>query len=935
MSNRPDPSERWAQIEKLFHAALEKAPQDRAGFLHAACGSDATLLREVGALLDRDGGMDSLLEQPALAHAGLLARELGIGTMMGPYRVVARLGAGGMGEVYRAHDPRMWRDVAIKVTDERFSDRFAREVRMVAALNHPNVCQVHDVGPNYLVMELCEGETLAARLKRGRLPMAETLRYAAQLADALSAAHSKGIVHRDLKPANIMLTSAGVKVLDFGLAKLTAAPVGGGAPMDEPNADSQAGAIVGTAAYMSPEQAEGKPIDARSDVFSFGAVLYEMVTGRRAFPGDSKISTLSAVLTSEPVSPGAEVPHDLQKLISRCLRKDAVRRLQHMNDIKVVLEELQDEQGRTGNPQPAAAPARTARWRRWPAIAALLLVALTGAFVYFGFAPKPDAALKVVRLTSYPGVQSGPSFSPDGTQVAFAWNGEKQDNADIYVKLVSGGLPLRLTTDPIGEYNPAWSPEGSQIAFLRSGFIFLISPLGGPERKLTKAMGSLSWSPDGKSLAFSDRDSATSPQSIYLVSVATGERRKVTSPNTGVLGGDVHCAYSPDGRSLAVVRHLNGVAAIYILPLANNAPSGEPWRLTHDKRSVEGLAWMPDGQEIVYSSNRGGRTALWRIPVSPGAESRRVPGSEDGNLPAISRGPSPRLAFQRMVVRWNIWGADITSTGMLAGPPKRLIASTGVQSDPQFSPDGKRIAFTSNRSDERELWIAESTGANPVQLTAFNGARVSGAPRWSPNGDQIVFDSTDGVSWDIFVIAAGGGAPRLLTNGTARLIRPSWSRDGRWVYFASDVSGAARQIWKIPAEGGKAVQVTRGGGVEAFESHDGKTLYFAKGFGTPGIMSVPVNGGAESLVTDSAHPGHWAVAEKGILYVDYSARVGNGPAPLQFYHFETRRVTQLGLLDKIALNRLNTLSVTRDGRHVIWCQLDSAESDLMLVENFR
>lgn len=951
MSEHPNPAaERWSLIKQIFHAALEKPEEERASFLKAACGADSGMLSEVQSLLDQAGATGSLLEGPPLVRAARLEEENRVaaaaeGRTIGPYRIVKSLGAGGMGKVYRAHDPRMGRDVAIKVTSESFSERFSGEVRAVAALNHPNICHIYDAGPDYLVMELCEGETLAARLKqRGKLPVSEAIEYGIQIANALSAAHAKGIVHRDLKPANIMLTQDGIKLLDFGLAKrLDEQPAGGDpSPLSttiESRFRTETGAIIGTAAYMSPEQAEGKPVDARTDVFSFGAVLYEMITGERAFQGESNLSTLSAVLNKEPAPLDAGVPNDLRKLITRCLRKSAAARLQHMGDIKVLLEEL-----RSDAKEDAAAGAGRRHWG-WLALAALPVLALGGwggSYVFSKFAvSKPETPATVVHLTSYPGIENSPSFSPDGTQVAFTWTGEeKQGNSDIYVRLVSGGPPLRLTKDPEPAYSPAWSPDGSQIAFLRKGFLYLISPLGGPERKLTPALGSPSWSPDGKFLAFADAERAEAPRSIYMVSVETGERRRLTSPRNGVWGGDQYCAYSPDGGSLAFARHMNGTADIYILPLANSIPNGEARLLTTEKVNFAALAWMPDGRELVYSSNRGGRTALWRLSLSPGAKPQRVLGTEEGGLFSISRGPTtPRLAFVRLDIRWNIWQGDLAAaSGTFASPPRPLIVSTRIQSDPQFSPDGTRIAFASDRSDSRELWVADGTGANPVQLTHFGGARSAGAPRWSPDGSQIAFDSTDGTAWDIYVINSGGGAPRRLTDGSASFVRPSWSQDGRWIYFGSTPAGSMPQIWKMPAEGGgnqAAVQVTQNGGLEGFESLDGKTFYFAKGYDSPGIWSIATHGGPETSLIPAVRPGYWAVAENGILFLDFAARVAGGPVPLKFYKFATGQTAQFGTLDKVTPVKLNTLSVSRDGLRAIWCQMDSAESDLMLVENFR
>jgi serine/threonine protein kinase len=415
-----------------------------------------------------------------------------VGRTISHYEIIEKLGEGGMGVVYKARDTHLDRFVAIKVLPpEKVADaerkrRFVQEAKSASALNHPNIITIHDIasdnGLDFIAMEYVPGKALNQLIARKGLPLTEALKYAVQIADALATAHAAGIIHRDLKPGNVMVSGAPdrsgfVKVLDFGLAKLTDkvdsndrefttsthrddAPVSG------------EGTIVGTVSYMSPEQAEGKKVDARSDIFSFGALLYEMVTGRRAFQGDSRLSTLSAVLREEP-KPASQIvddlPRELERIIARCLRKSPERRSQTMADLKVALEELKEESD-SGRLSPA--PARPQGPGRRLAWAGALLAAFTlgGVTLWLMRSPgkPPEAALNPAPLTTYSGFQARPSFSPDGNQVAFAWNGEKQDNFDIYVKMIgTNGPPLRLTTDAAQDYGPAWSPDGRFIAFLR------------------------------------------------------------------------------------------------------------------------------------------------------------------------------------------------------------------------------------------------------------------------------------------------------------------------------------------------------------------------------------------------------------------------------------------------------------------------------------
>src|SRR5262249_12700458 len=394
---------------------------------------------------------------------------------------------------------------AERVTDPERKKRFVQEAKTASALNHPNIIHIYDIdqeeGIDFIAMEFVEGRTLDQLIPRHGLRLNEVLKMSVQMADALAAAHAVGIVHRDLKPANVMVSESGiVKILDFGLAKLAERTDGSDpdAKTVQPGSDSQTeeGTILGTVSYMSPEQAAGKKLDSRSDIFSFGSVLYEMTTGQRAFQGDSKMSTLAAILNKDPkrlteLSEG--VPAELEKIVTRCLRKAPERRLQTMADLKVALEDLKEESD-SGKLPVTAAPQRARRQRIWVAglILLLLPVPLAVWLVRSTNRPALETPMVAVPLTSYPGEERQPTFSPDGNQVTFSWNGEKQDNFDIYVKLISGsGRPLRLTTSPAEDFDPAWSPDGRWIAFLRKlserrAAIVLVPPIGGSERKLAE-----------------------------------------------------------------------------------------------------------------------------------------------------------------------------------------------------------------------------------------------------------------------------------------------------------------------------------------------------------------------------------------------------------------------------------------------------------------
>jgi len=888
-----------------------------------------------------------------------------LGQTISHYQVLEKLGEGGMGVVYKAKDTHLGRLVAIKflpaerVANPERKRRFIQEAKAASALNHPNIVTIHDIacedGRDFIVMEYVAGKTLDQLIGRKGLKLSETLKYSIQMADALAVAHAAGIVHRDLKPANVMVTEKGlVKVLDFGLAKLTESAPGDEAgetlSAAEEAPHTEEGAILGTVAYMSPEQAEGKKVDARSDIFSFGSLLYEVITGRRAFRGETRVSTLSAILKEEPQPPSSvaeDVPRDLEKIVARCMRKDPGRRFQLMEDVKIALEELKEESD--SGKLTTGAPAQLAAARKPPnrLLAAGLLalgLALIGTGIWLRvFHPGVTGgpAPRVVPLTSYPGLEIQPALSPDGKQVAFAWNGEKEDNYDIYVKLVDAGTPLRLTTDPQPDYAPAWSPDGRYIAFLRwsrAGAEVLVVPaLGGSERKLAETAAvspitgaastghRLSWSSDAKSLAIVDRGSPKEPNSIYLLSAETREKRRLTVPPADY-PGDVYPALSPDGGTLAFVRMRGtGTYDIYSQAFGAGKRAAEPRRLTFDERLVSGIDWTPDGRSILFSSNRSGAWEMWRIPASGGQPERPVFG--DGEGPSISR-EGHRLAFARSTSDDNIWRVSGPGAAEKSTPPTKLIASTKSEFQPQFSPDGKRIAFGSNRSGSYEVWVCDTEGLNPVQLTSFGGPHV-GSPRWSPDGRWIAFDSTKEGQRDIYVISAEGGAARRLTTELSLDVRPSWSKDGRWIYFGSNRNGDW-QVWKVPAEGGAAVQVTRKSGREAFEAPDGKFVYYTK-FGADGIWRVPVDGGEETQVLDHGLQSYWTVTSQGIYMLTLKPPL----APvIELYSFATGRLARVAELAK-GKDYSMGLSVSPDGKWILYSQLDRLDSDLMLVENFR
>lgn len=593
--------------------------------------------------------------------------------------------------------------------------------------------------------------------------------------------------------------------------------------------------VLGTASYMSPEQARGLAVDARTDIWSLGVVLYEMVTGRVPFDGDTTSDMIVSILEREPpplaqFSPRA--PSELQRIIIKALRKDKAERYQAVTDLLLDLRslkqdlELEDRLDHSLEPAlsgretfiigaiDTAAPARLQRWwtSRLTGLAVVLALVAGGTLWFYFSRPasktltRPDSEsslppMKTVPLTSFPGREEWPTFSPDGNQLAFMSNGEKGDNLDIYVKLIDAGAPLRLTTHPGIDNSPTWSPDGKYIAFTRfdkgESAIFIVPALGGPERKLLSLgfqvhwFGNyppVVWSPDGKSLAFPDKGSPEDLPGIFLVSIETGERRRLTSPPAQYLG-DWFPAFSPDGQTLVFTRSSSeGASDIYLI----RAVGGEVRRLTFDNTWSIGPVWTPDGSSIVFISLRGGTLRLWKVSASGGTPELLAIGGETF---MIQQSPSPlsisrqgnRLAFARSLEDVNIWRIEVSRSTGRGTSPTKVVSSTQYEGAPQFSPDGQKIVFQSERSGISEIWVCDLDGANPRQLTFFGGPLV-GTPRWSPDGHHIAFDARPEGHSDIYVVGAEGDGRAALQ----RKLPMMWCRVGRGTGASSTLPPTAR-----------------------------------------------------------------------------------------------------------------------------------------------
>jgi Tol biopolymer transport system component len=551
----------------------------------------------------------------------------------------------------------------------------------------------------------------------------------------------------------------------------------------------------------------------------------------------------------------------------------------------------------------------------------------------------PTLPLKTIPFTSYRGQQWDAAFSPDGNQIAFSWDAEKEDNWHIYVKLIGAEKPLQLTADADIDRHPAWSPDGRYVAFLRhSGNedgIFIVPALGGKVRRVRSLslgsywdLGSIDWSEDGKYLVFCDNPGGQEGLGIFWLSLENPiDEHVLTPPSPGFL--DVYPHFSPDGRKVALVRSVSTEHAgdIYLV----SRLGGEPSRLTFDKAAIGGLVWTSDGKYLVFSSERLGDTyRLWKMPAIGGGAEPLSAGQQNAAAPALSR-DGRRLAYTHSVSDTNIWRFEVDRAEGRSTVPTELIASTEQDLDPHISPDGKRVVFASNRTGTAEIWVCESDGSKPQQVTSHSGPAMAGTPRWSPDGQQIAFDFDPDGHPDIYVVNPVGGRARRLTTGTSNNVVPSWSNDGRWVYFASDRTGTT-QVWKMPIEGGLASQVTHKGGFAAFESPDDKTLYYAKGKETAGLWEVPVEGGEERPVLpqlSAGYWGYWGVLRNGIYFFDTGTRA------IELFSFRTHQMTRIGTPQKPAVQWAPGLTISPDGQWLLFAQSDQRDATIMLVENFR
>jgi Tol biopolymer transport system component len=827
--------ERWQQLKQIFQSALERNPAERSAFLTQACGGDPALRSEVESLIaSHNQAGDSIEAMAGEAATEMLAADGAgsiVGKHIGHYLVISCIGRGGMGEVFLAQDTSLGRKVALKLLRSDFTSneerlrRFQQEARAASALNHPNILTIHEIGQDgplqFMASEYVEGETLRQHISRARMTPAQALDVAVQVASALAAAHQAGIIHRDIKPENIMLRSDGyIKVLDFGLAKLidpqkihTAAPT-------LPQVETEQGVVMGTFSYMSPEQARGLAVDARTDIWSLGVMLYEMVAGRQPFEGETASDVMSLILQKEPlplVHAWPEVPAELERLVRKALHKDKEERYQTVKDLQIDLKNLRKELELSAEIERSVAPVSgrpSSRGQSTAAIAhstssaeyivteikqhklatALVLgaVIMVSAGVLYLFSrrsplPKQAALLNTTftQLTDQAGPEYFPSLSPDGK--SFVYAAYASGNWDIYLQRVGGKNPINLTKDsPADDTQPAFSPDGEHIAFRserEGGGIFVMGATGESVKRLTDFGYNPAWSPDGKEIASADEgiiepSSRVKASRLWAVNVATGEKRLITNIDA------VQPNWSPHGYRIAYQGRRNEVQRdIWTIP----AEGGDPVEVTNDPAMDWDAVWSPDGNYLYFVSDRGGSMNLWRVAIEEktgkvlgSAQAVTTPSPYVAHLSFSSDGR--HLAYANMVRTGNLQQVSFDPVReTVVGQPVRVTQSSRVAFVPNISSDGEWLTFDTQTDKQEDIFVVRRDGSGLRQLT--DDSYKDRAPRWSPNGKRVVFFSDRTGNWEIWMINADGSGLQQVTYTGGTAIGPIWSPDGtRLIY---------------------------------------------------------------------------------------------------------------------------------------------------------
>lgn len=828
--------------------------------------------------------------------------------VMSHYRILRRLGAGGMGEVYLAEDTRLDRKVAIKVLpaqsmlDEKARARLLLEARAAARLDHPNICAIHEVGEDqgrsFIVMQHIDGETLAARMRRKPLELDEALDVAVQVADALAEAHAIGIVHRDMKPANVMVTAKGqAKVMDFGLVKF----------VEDTTADTAAstglmltdsGTIIGTAPYMSPEQVRGDTLDARTDLFSFGVLIYEMVAGRQPFAAASMAATFSAVLTQEPlplVRFSPQAPEELERIVAKALVKDREQRYQSAKDLLIDLRRLKQRQefqaaSSAGNASAGSPRGGNVRRKTAAILGIAALAAAAVAFLYFWAGQKPEtgqsAPQRVLsRLTFHAGLQSEPTWSPDGRFLAYS--SDRGGHSEVYVQPVGEGDAVQVTRSAAHSWQPAWSPDGKRIAFrseAEGGGLYLVAALGGSQRKIAPFGYHPRWSPDGTKILFDMQIvSLTTIPTLYLTSFDGAPPREALAGffKDFVVLRASYVAWHPDSQRVSVwATHKQLGRGFWTVPLGGGEPLRSEISPEVTKRIEEaGVAlgrflWSPSGSTLYFEGASRGVTNLWKIAVEPktlrwvGGPERLTTGpgiDSDLTLSADGR----KLAFTTRREETRIWVLPFdAATGRVkgAGQPETPAGITAWAFD--LSRDGKKLAYIALRPGKQELWQRILDGGIDKLLMASD-SYTRNYPIWSPDGSRLAYSRHSPAApgeargrASIVVLPSGGGDEQVVTTNGFNDGPKDWFSDGqRLLALTTRPDGNRWKIWIVPLAGAPNAEATaqviaQDPDHNFFQPHlspDGKWICFMKVRASdPGVSNLyvmPASGGEQTQVT--------------------------------------------------------------------------------------
>jgi serine/threonine protein kinase len=804
----------------------------------------------------------------------MVTMPLAPATRLGPYEIATRIGVGGMGEVYLARDTRLGRDVALKIlapekAGERARRNLLEEARAASALNHPNIVIVYDVGTqddiDYIAMEYIRGQTIRDLQSRHGLSLAEVLRYSIPIADALARAHAAGITHSDIKPSNIMVNEEGVaKLLDFGLSKnsLTEKISGTGAETVSMHVTTGVPAIAGTVSYMSPEQARGMKMDGRSDIFSFGLVLYEMLSGRCAFPGEDVLSVVGAIIhkAPEPIRVTADIPTDMVGIVMRCLRKDAARRYQHAGDLRIALEDLRDERGANAALPPETPPPSRRNWLERTLLVALAVAASIAGMLWYLNRPRPPLRLQsLTQVTFDPGLTTTPAISADGKLLAYA-SDRAGRNLDIWVQQSGGGEPIRLTKESADSYDPTFSPDGTTIVYrseIDGGGLYSLPSLGGQIRRIARDGRRPRFSPDGKWIAYriGHPQWSLGEGGIYVMPATGGSRRQLHANFASA--GDV--IWSPDSRHYL----FSGVLPLND-PLSGPGPGndrGDWWLSTLDDDKIirtGGLAavhqvgllepqleaWDPEGNFVIFSARSGDSFNLWKIPIA--IETGKVTGTAEPltfgttHQRTASISATGLLAFSSLSWKVDAWSFPIDPRDeQVSGKPEQL-TSDGTVGAPSVSMDGDRMVFLSNRSGNPDVWLRDLKTGLETQITATPFAES--IPVISADGMKVTYRAREGNKDNVYSLdlptSGRPAAPQKICDGCGAPL--SWSPDGSALLI---LAGTPLRALSYQLSTGRLTELVKHSSSNIFEpqfSADGKWfLFLVHGPGRSRVYAVP------------------------------------------------------------------------------------------------